>query len=36
MCFHPDEIGREMMQPGQAVYHAIVEHFGPEVVLATG
>jgi dephospho-CoA kinase len=31
-----DEIGREMMQPGQAVYRAIVERFGPEVVLATG
>jgi dephospho-CoA kinase len=31
-----DEIGREMMQPGQTVYRAIVERFGPEVVLATG
>ncbi len=31
-----DEMGRELMQPGQAVYRAIVEHFGPGVVLATG
>jgi dephospho-CoA kinase len=28
-----DELGREMMQPGEAVYAAIVEHFGPGVVL---
>jgi dephospho-CoA kinase len=34
--FSADEIGREMMQPGQAVYAAIVEHFGPEVVAADG
>jgi dephospho-CoA kinase len=27
-----DAIGREMMQPGEAVYAAIVEHFGPAVV----
>jgi dephospho-CoA kinase len=30
--FSADEIGREMMQPGQAVYAAIVEKFGPAVV----
>ncbi len=29
-----DEMGREMMQPGQAVYAAIVETFGPGVVLS--
>jgi dephospho-CoA kinase len=28
-----DELGREMMQPGETVYAAIVEHFGPGVVL---
>lgn len=28
-----DAIGREMMQPGQAVYSSIVEHFGPSVLL---
>lgn len=28
-----DAIGREMMQPGEAVYDAIVEHFGPGVLL---
>jgi dephospho-CoA kinase len=27
-----DEIGRELMQPGKAVYAAIVERFGPGVV----
>lgn len=31
-----DEIGREMMRPGQAVYAAIVERFGPDVVRADG
>lgn len=31
-----DEMGREMMQPGQPVYQAIVKRFGPEVVLADG
>jgi dephospho-CoA kinase len=31
-----DEIGRELMQPGQAVYAAIVERFGPAVVTANG
>lgn len=28
-----DGIGRELMQPGHAVYDAIVEHFGAEVLL---
>ncbi|MGA3160738.1 MAG: dephospho-CoA kinase [Terracidiphilus sp.] len=27
-----DELGRELMEPGQAVFSSIVEHFGPEVV----
>jgi dephospho-CoA kinase len=31
-----DEMGRAMMQPGQAVYAAIVERFGDEVVAADG
>lgn len=31
-----DAIGREMMQPGQAVYAAIVEHFGPAILLPDG
>ncbi len=31
-----DAIGRELMQPGQAVYAAIVQHFGPGVVLPDG
>jgi len=31
-----DEIGREMMQPGQPVFRAIVERFGEGVRLATG
>lgn len=31
-----DAVGRSLMEPGQAVYGAIVEHFGPEVVLADG
>lgn len=30
-----DAIGREMMQPGEAVYAAIVEHFGPAVFGST-
>jgi dephospho-CoA kinase len=34
--FSADEIGRELMQPGQAVYAAIVERFGPRVVKADG
>jgi len=29
-----DAVGRELMSPGQPVYRAIVEHFGPEVVRA--
>ncbi len=31
-----DEVAREMMRPGQAVYAAIVERFGPDVVGAGG
>ncbi len=31
-----DEIGRELMQPGEAVYRAIVAHFGPQVLKADG
>jgi dephospho-CoA kinase len=31
-----DAIGREMMQPGHAVYVAIVEHFGSSVLLPDG
>jgi dephospho-CoA kinase len=31
-----DEIGRELMQPGQAVYAAIVAHFGDSVVAEDG
>lgn len=31
-----DAVGRELMSPGQPVYHAIIEHFGPEVVSADG
>jgi dephospho-CoA kinase len=31
-----DEIGREMMQPGQLVYAAIVQHFGTAIVLPDG
>ena len=31
-----DAIGREQMQPGQAVYAAIVSHFGQGVVSANG
>ena len=31
-----DEIGRNLMQPGQAVYEEIVRRFGPEVVSKTG
>jgi dephospho-CoA kinase len=31
-----DEIGRELMQPGQAVYAAIVAHFGRGVVREDG
>lgn len=31
-----DAVGRELMEPGQSVYGAIVEYFGPEVVRADG
>ena len=31
-----DAVGRALMEPGQSVYGAIVEHFGPEVVRADG
>ena len=34
--FSADEIGRQLMQPGEAVYAAIVEHFGSSVVSADG
>lgn len=34
--FSADEIAREMMQPGHAVYAAIVERFGPGVVAPDG
>jgi dephospho-CoA kinase len=31
-----DELGRELMEPGQPVFSSIVEHFGPEVVGPNG
>lgn len=31
-----DAIARELMQPGQSVFRAIAEHFGPSVVRADG
>jgi dephospho-CoA kinase len=31
-----DEVGRKLMQPGEAVYQRIIDHFGPEVVQADG
>jgi dephospho-CoA kinase len=34
--FYADEIGRRLMQPGERVYAAIVERFGPGVVGADG
>lgn len=34
--FSADEIGREMMQTGEPVYAAIVEHFGEMVLAADG
>ena len=34
--FSSDAIGREMMEPGEHVYDAIVAHFGPGVVMADG
>jgi dephospho-CoA kinase len=36
VVFSSDEMGRAMMQPGQAVYQRIVEAFGPGVVAADG
>ena len=36
VVFSADQIGREMMQPGEAVYAAIVAHFGAGVVLPDG
>jgi dephospho-CoA kinase len=36
VVFSADEIGREMMKPGEPVYAAIVEHFGGMVVAADG
>jgi dephospho-CoA kinase len=36
VVFSADEIGREMMQPGEAVYTAIVAHFGAAVVSPDG
>lgn len=34
--FSSDAMGRELMEPGQRVYAAIVEHFGAGVVLPDG
>ncbi len=34
--FQSDTIGRELMEPGQDVYAAIIRHFGKAVVLANG
>ena len=34
--FSADEIGRQLMQPGEAVYAAIVAHFGASVVALDG
>jgi dephospho-CoA kinase len=31
-----DELGRALMEPGQSVYSAIVEHFGPQVASPAG
>jgi dephospho-CoA kinase len=31
-----DAIARTMMQPGQPVFHAIAEHFGPSIIQADG
>lgn len=33
---YADAIGRELMEPGEAVYSAIVAHFGDGVVMADG
>jgi dephospho-CoA kinase len=34
--FQSDAIGRDLMEPGQSVYTAIVDHFGKDVVLPDG
>lgn len=34
--FQSDTIGRELMEPGQAVYAKIVDHFGKGIVLPDG
>ncbi|GGA70003.1 dephospho-CoA kinase [Edaphobacter acidisoli] len=34
--FSSDAMGRELMEPGQQVYAAIVAHFGPGIVLPDG
>ena len=31
-----DEIGRDLMQPGQPVFRAVVEHFGPQILAPDG
>jgi len=31
-----DEVGRALMQPGQAVYEGLVRHFGPSILAADG
>jgi dephospho-CoA kinase len=36
VIFSSDAMGRALMQPGQAVYAAIVARFGPEVLAAGG
>jgi dephospho-CoA kinase len=36
IVFSADEIGRQLMQPGEAVYSAIVAHFGAGVVSRDG
>ena len=36
IVYYADEIGRELMQPGEAVYAAIVAHFGQSVVSRDG
>lgn len=36
IVYYSDEIGRELMQPGEAVYAAIVKHFGQSVVSLDG
>jgi dephospho-CoA kinase len=36
IVFSSDEMGRAMMQPGQAVYNEIVARFGPMVMQADG